>query len=111
MTMKPKTKHSLAIRLINNPGCVIRIALVLERRGFAIESLQIKNMLDGYSEMSMVVLGDSEKMDQINKQLSKLIDIVSVKESIREEATRRASSWTNSWTKVLTRSYSSFLSF
>jgi acetolactate synthase-1/3 small subunit len=109
--MKPKSKHNLIIRLVNSPGSVIRIALVLERRGFAIESLQIKNLLDGYSEMNLTALGESEKMEQIQKQLAKLIDIVSVKEGIREEQARRASSWTNSWTKVLTRSYSNLLSF
>lgn len=101
--MKAKSKKSLTIRLINNAGCVVRIALVLERRGYAIESLQMKSSSDEYTEMHLVITGEAEKFEQIQKQLAKLIDVISIKEGIREER-RKTNSWTNSLTKVLSRS-------
>lgn len=99
--MKVQAKHSITIRLVNNPGCVIRVALILERRGYAIESLQMKSPLDGYSEMNLVIIGEQEKFEQVQKQLTKLIDVMSVREGIREERSQESS-----WRKTLARSLS-----
>lgn len=101
--MKVKSKYSLTIRLINNPGSIIRVALVLERRGYAMESMQMKTGSEGLSEMHLVVSGEPEKWEQVQKQLAKLIDVLFVKEGITQER-RKASSWTDSLTRVLTRS-------
>ena len=77
-----KIKHNLTLQLVNNPGCIIRVALVLERRGYAIESLQMKSSSEEYTEMYLVTSGDPQKLEQIQKQLSKLIDVLSVREGI-----------------------------
>jgi acetolactate synthase small subunit len=100
--MKVKMKQSLIIRLVNNSGCVIRVALILEKRGYTIESLQMKHSSE-YSDMNLIVSGEPEKFEQVQKQLSKLIDVLSVREGIREER-RTPVRWTDRWTNVLTRS-------
>ena len=62
-------------------GFFIRIALLLERRGFDIESLEISpSAKEGCSEMLLKVNGPSEKAEQVMKQISKLIDVVYVEE-------------------------------
>lgn len=88
---------------MNNAGSVVRVALVMERRSYSIESLQIKSSSENYSEMQLIVSGDPEKWEQVQKQLAKLVDVISVREGIREER-RKSSSWTSSITRVLTRS-------
>jgi acetolactate synthase small subunit len=95
-------KQSLTIRLVNNPGSVIRVALILERRGYAIESLQMKHSSE-FSDMNLIMSGEPGKFEQVQKQLSKLIDVLYVREGIREER-RSPVKWTERWTNVLTRS-------
>jgi acetolactate synthase I/III small subunit len=76
-----KTLHQISMQIINNPGIVIRVALVLERRAYSIMSLNIIPAADGNAEMKIVVAGDPAKIDQIIKQLSKLIDVYYVTET------------------------------
>ena len=77
----------LSIKFNNRQGNIIRVAMVLERRGYAIKSLNIYPLNDdsGYSEMYLEIRGEDTKFDQIKKQLSKLIDIIDVAETIRAE--------------------------
>jgi acetolactate synthase I/III small subunit len=74
------TRHNIIILFSNKPGTIIRIALILERRGFIIETLETSPSLDGHSQMMLTVKGSPEKFEQILKQLSKLVDVISVKE-------------------------------
>ena len=74
-------KNTYHIIFNSKPGFVIRIALLLERRSFEIESLEIEpSEKTGCSEMLLKVKGCDEKKDQILKQISKLIDVVYVEE-------------------------------
>ena len=77
----------LSIKFINRQGNIIRVALVLERRSYAIKSLNIYPLNDdsGYSEMHLEIRGEDAKFDQIKKQLSKLIDIIEVKDAMKAE--------------------------
>jgi acetolactate synthase I/III small subunit len=76
-----ETLHQISMRFINNPGIVIRVALVLERRSYSIMSLNIVPAVDGnHAEMKIVAAGNPAKLDQIIKQLSKLIDVYYVAE-------------------------------
>jgi acetolactate synthase-1/3 small subunit len=71
-----ETLHQISMHFINNPGIVIRVALVLERRAYSIMSLNIIPAADGnHAEMKIVASGNPVKIDQIIKQLSKLIDV------------------------------------
>lgn len=71
------------LRLLVDPraGIVIRVALVLERRGYSMESMKIsRNVEDGLAIMHLHVEGEDSRWEQIKLQLAKLIDVVKVEE-------------------------------
>ena len=67
--------------LVDNPsGCLSRVAGMFSRRGYNIESLTVGETTDPrYSRMTVVAKGDEQILDQIRKQLAKLIDVVDIK--------------------------------
>ncbi|HEY8401105.1 MAG TPA: acetolactate synthase small subunit [Cytophagaceae bacterium] len=87
-----KQNYCISISFNNKPGFIIRVALILERRGHSIHSIHINEReADAYSEMILVGSGDPAKLDQIIKQISKLVDVISVEPaeeqiSVSEEA-------------------------
>ncbi len=62
----------------NKPGVLVRVALVFSRRGYNIESLVVSaDVTNGqFSRMTITCSGDPETLEQIIKQLTKLIDVV-----------------------------------
>jgi acetolactate synthase-1/3 small subunit len=77
MPNSDKTMHTLSVYVSNKPGALARIAQVFARRGFNIESLVVSPAVDGhFSRMTISCSGDPEGLDQIIKQLSKLIDVL-----------------------------------
>jgi acetolactate synthase-1/3 small subunit len=63
----------------NRPGVLSRIAGLFSGRGFNIESLSVNETLDPtMSQMTIVTRGDDRILEQITKQLNKLIDIIKV---------------------------------
>ena len=77
--------YTHAITLNYNPGSLIRVAVIFERRGHTIDSLQITPALDsGYSQMMLTAKGPVEKQVQIIRQLEKLVDIVAVEAGVEE---------------------------
>ncbi len=69
--------HTISVFVNNKPGVLVRVALVFSRRGYNIESLVVSPAARGeFSRMTIVCTGDSETLEQIIKQLSKLIDVV-----------------------------------
>ncbi|MDF7809008.1 acetolactate synthase small subunit [Pontiellaceae bacterium B12219] len=72
-----KSMHTLSVYVSNKPGALARIAQVFSRRGFNIESLVVSPAVDGnFSRMTISCSGDPSGLDQIIKQLSKLIDVL-----------------------------------
>ncbi|MBN2162543.1 MAG: acetolactate synthase small subunit [Pontiellaceae bacterium] len=72
-----KIMHTLSVYVSNKPGVLARIAQVFSRRGFNIESLVVSPAIDGhFSRMTISCSGDPDGLDQIIKQLSKLIDVL-----------------------------------
>lgn len=70
-------KHTISLLVANIPGVLIRIALVFARRGYNIDSLVVSPTVDEhYSMMNIVASGDERTLDQILKQLNKLVDVV-----------------------------------
>lgn len=70
-------KHTISLLVANRPGVLIRIALVFARRGYNIDSLVVSPTVDeDFSMMNIVASGDERTLDQILKQLNKLIDVV-----------------------------------
>lgn len=72
-----KTIHTLSVYVTNRPGVLARIAQTFSRRGFNIESLVVSAAVDGhFSRMTIGVSGAEEGLDQIIKQVSKLVDVL-----------------------------------
>ena len=70
--------HTISIFVRNKPGVLVRVALVFARRGYNIESLVVSaDVTNGeFSRMTITCSGDPQTLDQIIKQVTKLIDVV-----------------------------------
>ena len=72
-------QHTITALVENTPGVLARVAGLFSRRGFNIESLAVSITEDpGVSRMTIVVGGDNRVLDQIQKQLNKLIEVIKV---------------------------------
>lgn len=72
-------KHTLAVLALNKPGVLARIAGLLSRRNFNIESITAGHTEESdISRLTIVVQGDDRVIDQVVKQVSKLIDVLKV---------------------------------
>lgn len=77
MPNSEKSMHTLSVYVSNKPGALARIAQVFSRRGFNIESLVVSPATDGqFSRMTITCSGNPSGLDQIIKQLFKLIDVL-----------------------------------
>ncbi|MFA4955673.1 MAG: acetolactate synthase small subunit [Candidatus Methanoperedens sp.] len=83
-------KHTLAILVENKPGVLTRVAGLFSRRGFNIESLAVgvTENLDT-SRITIVVSGDDNILEQVEKQLNKLIDVIRVSDIPPEDSVSR----------------------
>lgn len=71
------SQHTLSVYVSNRPGVLARVAQTFARRGFNIESLVVSpGRNDNFSRMSIGVSGDPSMLEQIIKQLMKLVDVV-----------------------------------
>jgi len=71
--------HTISVLVDNRPGVLSRVAGLFSGRGFNIESLSVNETLDPtMSQMTIVTRGDDRILEQITKQLNKLIDIIKV---------------------------------
>jgi acetolactate synthase-1/3 small subunit len=78
MTMSEK-KHLLSILVDNEPGVLSRITGLFSGRGYNIESLSVAETVEpGVSRITMVTKGSPMIIEQILKQLNKLINIIKV---------------------------------
>jgi acetolactate synthase-1/3 small subunit len=69
--------HTLSLFVNNKPGVLVRVSLVFSRRGFNIESLVVSPAAEGrFSRMTITCSGAPEDLEQIIKQLQKLVDVV-----------------------------------
>jgi len=72
-------KHTISVLVENRFGVLARIAGLFSARGFNIESLAVGETEDPeVSRMTIVVGGDERTLEQIKKQLNKLIDVIKV---------------------------------
>jgi acetolactate synthase I/III small subunit len=79
-------KHIISVLVENKFGVLARIAGLFSARGFNINSLAVGETEDpSVSRMTIVVRGDDKILEQVKKQLNKLIDIIYVKDYIRKE--------------------------
>lgn len=72
-------KHTLSVLVEDESGALSRIAGLFSRRGFNIDSLAVGPAERwGHSRLTMVVEGDDHALEQVTKQLDKLINVLSV---------------------------------
>lgn len=77
MPNSDKNMHTLSVYVSNKPGVLARISQVFARRAFNIESLVVSPAVDGlFSRMTITCSGNPIGLDQIIKQLQKLIDVL-----------------------------------
>jgi len=73
----PLPIHTISLFVNNKPGVLVRVALVFSRRGFNIESLVVSPANEGrFSRMTITCSGRKEELEQVVKQLAKLVDVV-----------------------------------
>ena len=83
-------QHIISLYVANKPGVLIRVSLVFARRGYNIDSLVVSSAHDpDFSQMNIVASGDAKTLDQILKQLNKLVDVVHAKDNTTEEVIQK----------------------
>jgi acetolactate synthase-1/3 small subunit len=83
-------KHALSILVYNQPGVLVRVAGMFSRRGFNIHSLTVGTTQDPrYSRITVVVCGDNGILDQVVKQLDKLVVVEAIQLLPPETSVRR----------------------
>jgi acetolactate synthase-1/3 small subunit len=69
--------HTISLFVQDRPGVLVRVALVFSRRAYNIESLVVSSAArGGFSRMTITCSGDPATLEQIIKQLTKMIDVV-----------------------------------
>jgi acetolactate synthase-1/3 small subunit len=75
------SKHTLSVLVEDRPGVLTRIAGLFSRRGFNIESLAVgPTEHDGISRMTIVVNVEESPLEQVTKQLNKLVEVIKIVE-------------------------------
>ena len=75
------TSHTLSVLVENKPGVLARIAGLFSRRGFNIDSLAVgPTEHPEVSRMTIVVNVDSSPLEQVTKQLNKLVEVIKIVE-------------------------------
>ena len=83
-------KHTIAVLVENKFGVLSRVAGLFSARGYNIESLSVGETLDAtVSRMTLVVRGDAFIIEQVIKQLHKLIDVIKVTDLSEEDHVER----------------------
>ncbi|OAT82372.1 acetolactate synthase small subunit [Desulfotomaculum copahuensis] len=79
-------RHTLAVLVENNPGVLARVAGLFSRRGYNIDSLAVgRTENPAVSRMTIVVEGDDRVLEQVTKQLHKLIDVIKINDVTVDE--------------------------
>ncbi|MFA7225202.1 MAG: acetolactate synthase small subunit, partial [Sphaerochaetaceae bacterium] len=74
-------RYTLGILVNNHPGVLSRVVGLFSRRGYNIDSLSVgETENSAISRITIVVTGDQSIVEQIEKQVAKLIDVIAVVE-------------------------------
>ncbi len=73
------SRHTLSVLVENKSGVLARVSALFSRRGFNIESLAVGPTENpGLSRMTIVVDAESAPLEQVTKQLNKLIEVIKI---------------------------------
>ena len=82
--------HTLSVLVANKPGVLSRVSGLFSRRGFNIESLTVGHTeTDRTSRMTIVIDGNKTQVEQVIKQLYKLIDVLRVSDVTEDRTVER----------------------
>lgn len=85
-----KHKHTLSVLVQNEAGVLSRLCGLFSGRGYNIESLTVAPTLDpAFSQVTIVTFGDDSVIEQISKQLNKLINTIKIVELSSEDCIDR----------------------
>ena len=83
-------RYVLSVLVENHAGVLSRVSGLFSRRGYNIDSLTVCETQDpGKSRMTIVVRGDEYTLEQIEKQLSKLVEVISIEHCYPAATTQR----------------------
>lgn len=84
------TKHTLSVLVENKPAVLVRIAALFARRGFNIDSLAVgPTEHEEISRMTIVVNCEEHPLEQVTKQLNKLVNVLKIVELEPSQAVQR----------------------
>jgi acetolactate synthase-1/3 small subunit len=84
------SRHTLSVLVEDKPGVLARVASLFSRRGFNIESLAVgPTEIPEVSRMTIVVTVDNLPLEQVTKQLNKLINVLKIVELDEDSAVQR----------------------
>jgi acetolactate synthase-1/3 small subunit len=84
------SRHTLSVLVENKPGVLARVASLFSRRGFNIESLAVgPTEIADISRMTIVVNVEDSPLEQVTKQLNKLINVLKIVELDSESSVQR----------------------
>ncbi|MEM0266064.1 MAG: acetolactate synthase small subunit [Archaeoglobaceae archaeon] len=82
-------RFTIAVLVENKPGVLARVSSLFRRRGFNIESLSVGvTENEDISRMTIVVNGDEKVLEQVVKQLNKLIEVIKVSDVTKDSVER-----------------------
>ncbi|MBN1384615.1 MAG: acetolactate synthase small subunit [Elusimicrobia bacterium] len=83
-------RHTISVLVENKSGVLARIATLFAARGYNIDSLAVGETDDpSISRMTIVVRGDEKILEQVEKQLNKLIDVIKLNDFINTKHVER----------------------
>lgn len=83
-------KHVVVVLVADKPGVLNRVASLFRRRGFNIDSITVGHTeKEGVSRMTIVVNGDSATVEQVRKQLDKVIEVLKIYDITQESMVDR----------------------
>ncbi len=83
-------KHTLSVLVKNHSGVLSHVAGMFSRRAFNIDSLTVGETINPkISRMTIVVRGDDKVIEQVKKQLKKLIDVIELEDIVPGRAVMR----------------------
>ncbi|WP_415854310.1 acetolactate synthase small subunit [Sinomonas sp. G460-2] len=83
-------RHTLSVLVEDKPGVLTRVAGLFARRAFNIHSLAVgPTEVEGISRITVVVDAEGDLLEQVTKQLNKLINVIKIVELMPENSVRR----------------------
>ena len=83
------SQHVISVKVENKFGVLARVAGLFSARGYNIDSLAVsKTEHEDISVMTIVVNGDDRILEQVKKQLNKLIDVIKVSDHVQQSSFR-----------------------